>query len=78
MGLNDRSLLYSANSGSSDARCEGMTDLEGQNGIQVRREGLEESMEDKATRTFEVEITARSSTSDVVVTQTVHSEKVTP
>lgn len=78
MGLDDRSLLYSANSGSWDARCDGMTDLEGQNGIQTRREGLEESMDDKATRTLGVEITARNSTPDVVATQNVHSERVTP
>ena len=78
MGLNDRSLLYSANSESLDSRCEGVTDLEGQDGMHTRREGLEESMDDKATRTFGVEIAARNSTPDVVAAQTVHSERVTP
>lgn len=78
MGLNDRSLLYSANSESWDARCEGTTALGGQNGMQTRREGLEESMDDEATRTFGVGTTVRSSTPEVRATQTVHSKRITP
>lgn len=75
MGLNDRSLLYSAN---SESWGEGTMGLGGQNGMQTRREGLEESMDDKATRTFGVETTVRSSTPEVRATQTVHSERITP
>ena len=60
MGLhNDRSLLYSANSGYWDARCEEMTDSEQINGTYSRRERLEESMDDRATKSIGVGDTAR-------------------
>lgn len=78
MGLNDRSLLYSANSASLDARCEGVVDLGEQNGLHTRREGLEETMDDKATTTFGVETTVRGSIPEVKATQTVHSDRITP
>lgn len=44
MGLDDPSLLYSANSGHGDAGYEELTDLEGQKGMQTKREGLEGSI----------------------------------
>ena len=78
MRLNDRSLLYSANSGYWDARCEEMTDLEGRHGMQTRPEGLEESMDDRTTKTFGFENTVRSSTPEVMDTKTVHSGRITP
>ncbi|KAF6218247.1 hypothetical protein HO133_006209 [Letharia lupina] len=55
MGLDDPSLLYSANSGHGDAGYEELTDLEGQKGTQTKREGLEEFMENVATTTVGVE-----------------------
>ncbi len=60
MGLDDPSLLYSANGGYSDAGCEEGADLEGHNGIRAKREGLEESMDDRTTITFSVEKGVRS------------------
>ena len=44
MGLDDPSLLYSANSEHGTAGYEELTDLEGQKGVQTKREGLEVSM----------------------------------
>ena len=59
----DRSLLYSANSGHWDARCEETTDSEKRNDIHTSREGLEESMNDRPTRTIGVGNTARHAAS---------------
>ena len=41
MGLNDPSLLYSADRGQGNAGYEELTDLEGQKGLQTKREALE-------------------------------------
>ena len=60
MGLHDRSLLYSANSGHWDARSEAITHSEEQTGRQTRREGLKD---DRATRATENGNTARKSAS---------------
>ena len=46
MGLDDPSLLYSANGGHSDTGCEEGTDLEGHNGIRAKRGRLED-MDDR-------------------------------
>lgn len=40
-GVEDPSLLYSADSGHGDAEYEELTDLEGQKGLQTERERLE-------------------------------------
>ena len=44
VGIDDPSLLYSANSGHGAARYEELTDFEGQKGMQTKREELEVSM----------------------------------
>ena len=41
VGLDDPSLLYSANGGHRGSRYEELTDLEGQKGAQTKRGGLE-------------------------------------
>ena len=41
IGLDDPSLLYSADGRDGDAGYEELTDLEGQTGMQTKREGLE-------------------------------------
>ena len=55
----DRSLLYSANGGHWDARCEEMTDSQELDSTHLRREGLEESIDDRATKSIGVADTAR-------------------
>lgn len=54
MGLDDPSLLSSANSGHGDAGYEELTDLEGQKGMQTKREGLEGFMDDTTKPTVGV------------------------
>lgn len=51
MGLDDPSLLYSANSGRGDAAYEELTDLEGQKGLQTERERLEGFMDNRTKTT---------------------------
>lgn len=53
-GLDDPSLLYSAKSGRGDAGYEELTDMEGQKGMQTKREGLEGFMNDMAKTTVGV------------------------
>ena len=45
MGLDDPSLLYATSPGQGDAPYEELTDLEGQKGMQTKREGLEGFMD---------------------------------
>ena len=45
MGLDAPSLLYSGNNGHGDAGYEELTELEGQKGMQTKREGLEGLMD---------------------------------
>ena len=52
VGLDDPSLLHSANNGHGDARYEELTDLEGQKGMQTKREGLEGFMDNRTTTDF--------------------------
>ena len=54
VGLDDPSLLCSANNGHWDTMCEEMADLEGQDGTQTMREGLEDGMDDTMTRSIMV------------------------
>lgn len=54
VGLDDPSLLYSANSGHGDAGYEELTDLEGQKGMQTKREGLEGFMDNRTKTNFGV------------------------
>ena len=49
MGLDDPSLLHSVNSGYEE-----LTDLEGQKGMQTKREGLEGTINNKTTATVGV------------------------